>query len=345
LVHRGIAPRHFGQIVIMYASALLRSPLCLLERVRIARRVSQATFDPPPVIIIGHWRSGTTHLHNLMSRDPAFFYPTIADSIRPFDFFPGPVEKIWRRILLRLIPSQRPMDGMLLRADLPQEDELALAVMGAPSFLNCFFFPGEMHEIFRREVLLDDPPQGLADFFESLRYYLAKLAVLNPGRRLLLKNPSHSARISKLRALFPGAKFVHIHRDPLEVLRSTRKLYRIVLPMMALQAYDEAAVERHLVSAYSLLMDRLVAGAAGLPPNDFAEIRYTDLVRDPLATLKATYDRIGLDGFVRARPAIADFARAQNHQSAETTASDRAFVDAHSERLAPYRERLGYLDR
>jgi hypothetical protein len=329
----------------MIASALLRSPFCLLERIRIARRVSEASFDPPPVIIIGHWRSGTTHLHNLMSRDPALFYPTIADSIRPFDFFPGPIEKIWRAILFRLIPSHRPMDGMLLRADLPQEDELALAVMGAPSFLNCFFFPGEMQEIFRREVLLDDPPTSLADLSESLRYYLAKLAVLNPGRRLLLKNPSHSARIAQLRALFPGAKFIHIHRDPLDVLRSTRKLYRVVLPMMALQAYEEAAVERHVISAYALLMERLFAGTAGLSSNDFAEMRYGDLVRDPLATLKATYDRIGLDGFERARPAIADFARTQEYEPAEPRSSDCAFVDAIAERLAPYRERLGYLDR
>src|SRR5205807_1460630 len=110
------------------------------------------------------------------------------------------------------------------------------------------------------------------------------------GQRLLLKNPAHSARLSRLRALFPGAKFIHIHRDPLDVVQSTRKLYRTVLPLLALQSYDLDAVEAHIIAFYRQLMDRLFAGLADLPAGDVAEVRYADLTRDPLATLQSLYD-------------------------------------------------------
>jgi hypothetical protein len=57
-------------------------------------------------------RSGTTLLHNLLSQDPAFCFPTIVDALRPYDFYPNPFEFISRRILLRCLPPTRPMDDI-----------------------------------------------------------------------------------------------------------------------------------------------------------------------------------------------------------------------------------------
>src|SRR3954468_3369258 len=142
--HGGVSPRSYLQLAILFASALLREPGCIAEAVRVRRRVKTVSFDPPPVFIVGHWRSGTTFLHNLLSRDPAFCFPTIVDALRPYDFYPNPFEFISRLILLRCLPPTRPMDDMRLDPGLPQEEELALATMGAPSFFNCLYFPREM---------------------------------------------------------------------------------------------------------------------------------------------------------------------------------------------------------
>jgi hypothetical protein len=343
LTHGGFAPRYSWQVALMIASALVRSPVCMIETLRVASRVAKVSFDPAPVIIIGHWRSGTTYLHNLMSRDDAFCFPTIMDAMRPFDFYPGPIEALSRAIMLRLIPAKRPMDDIPMQPDLPQEDELALGTMGAPSFLNCFYFPRTMHKIFLREVLFDSAaPDLVARWQGSLRLYLAKLAALHRGQRLLLKNPAHSARLPRLRVLFPGAKFIHIHRDPLDVVQSTRKLYRSVLPLLALQSYDLDAVEGHIIDFYEKLMDRLFAGLADLPADNVAEVRYADLTRDPLAALQALYDRLGLHDFEHTRAAISDFLQANRHAAMAPAERDRAFAQAHAERLAPYRKRLGY---
>src|SRR5712675_159543 len=110
--------------------------------------------------------------------------------------------------------------------------------MGAPSFFNSFYFPKQMSKVFADEVLFASEGDSSRLWCQALTYYLAKLAALNPGRQLLLKNPAHSARIPLLLRLFPGAKFVHIHRDPVAVFHSTRRLYHHMLALLALQDYQ-----------------------------------------------------------------------------------------------------------
>ena len=341
--HGGFARRYSAQVAFMFLGGVLRWPFCFAERLRTDRRAAAAAFDPPPVFIIGHWRSGTTHLHNLLSRDEAFCFPTILDALRPYEFYPSPFEFISRALLLRSLPATRPMDDLPLQALLPQEDEIALAAMGAPSFFNCLYFPGMMGEIFTREVLFQNPHPGAVEHWAtSLRYYLGKLAALHPDRRLLLKNPAHSARIAQLRALFPGAKFIHIHRDPIEVVQSTRKLYRSLLPLVALQNYDPIAVDRHIAWAYPALMGRLLAGVADLPAADLAQVKHAELARNPVGVLENVYSRLALPGFDRARSAIADYARDHGRESSSTMTADPDRSAADAERLAPFRARLGY---
>jgi omega-hydroxy-beta-dihydromenaquinone-9 sulfotransferase len=327
----------------MFASAVLRWPLCFAEECWVAWRLAARSFEAAPIFIVGHWRSGTTFLHNLMSRDHAFCFPTIVDALRPYDFYPGPFEFITRKILLLSLPSIRPMDDVPLRVDLPQEDEIALACMGAPSFFNCFYFPSMMTEIFAAEVLLDGVSADDEKLWRtSLYYYLAKVAARSPGRRLLLKNPAHSARIAKLRALFPDAKFIHIHRDPLEVVASTRKTYRRMLPVLALQRYDLAAVDEHIIWSYGRLMDRLSESLAKLPSGDFAQVRYADLASNPIATVAQVYERLGLKGFQLAEVAISEFAHSYPHTARPPEISDQQFAARNADRLDRFRRLLGY---
>jgi hypothetical protein len=124
----------------MFAGTMLRWPFCLAESQRLKGR--RLTIAPPPVFIIGHWRSGTTFLHNLMSRDQAFCFPTISDALRPYDFLPSPFEPISRSILMRSLPAARPMDDLPLQPNLPQEDEIAMATMGAALVLQLLLLSG-----------------------------------------------------------------------------------------------------------------------------------------------------------------------------------------------------------
>jgi omega-hydroxy-beta-dihydromenaquinone-9 sulfotransferase len=315
LSRRGaLSPYSYVQIAIILAGAVLRWPGCTIEALRVARRVEAVSFDPPPVFIVGHWRSGTTLLHNLMSRDPRFCFPTIVDVLRPYDFYPNPFDFITRRIVLRFIPRTRPMDDVPIDPESPQEEELALATMGAPSFFNCIYFPREMSSVFAKEVLFaGGNEETLRLWRDALRYYLAKLAALNPGRRLLLKNPAHSARIPLLLALFPRAKFIHIHRDPSAVFHSMRNFYGRMLPILALQDYRPADIDGHILWAYPKLMNQLLASLATLPQGDAIVVRYDELVADPANTLKRIYRDLNLGDFERVKYAMEAYAQEHLH--------------------------------
>jgi omega-hydroxy-beta-dihydromenaquinone-9 sulfotransferase len=340
--HGGVSAKYCPQLLLLAACVLLRLPGCAAERLRVARRVRRASFDPPPVIIVGHWRSGTTFLHNLMSRDPRFCHPTILDALRPYDFYPNPFEFISRRVLLRFVPPMRPMDDMRVDPDLPQEDELALATMGAPSFLNCFYFPARTREVFAQEVLFEGADERILNAWrQALSYYLAKLAALHPGRQLLLKNPAHSARIPHLRAMFPGAKFIHIHRDPAEVFQSTRKLYRSMLAVSALQDYRSVDIDEHILWSYPALMTRLLDALDDLPDGTAIALQYDELVADPVKTVNRIYRELNLGNFELVRPAIAAYAT-DHRRTATPQNIDPQTASRLASRWDAVRKRLGY---
>jgi omega-hydroxy-beta-dihydromenaquinone-9 sulfotransferase len=341
--HGGFAPRYAPQIALAFLASVMQSASFALESAWVAPRVKHVVFDPPPIFIVGHWRSGTTYLHNLMSRDPRFIFPTVLDTLRPDLFFPGILEGITRRLLVATLPPTRPMDDVPIRCDLPQEEEWALAIMGVESFVNCFFFPRHRTAIFAREVLFEGwTPEPLQVWDDRLRCYLAKLILRAPQRRLLLKNPAHSARILHLRELFPGAKFIHIHRDPLAVIKSTIKMHRRMIARVALQNDDANATESFALWAYPQVMDRLLDGLAALPTEDVTELRYDDLLRDPVLAVKSIYSALEVGEFAQAHPqieaSVAEFKAVLPDAQIGDAATDARILHV----VAPYMARLGY---
>jgi hypothetical protein len=67
------------------AASLANSPTAWLEERLYGRRI-QAVQVPPPLFILGHYRSGTTHLHNLLALDRQFGYPTLLQTLYPHTF-------------------------------------------------------------------------------------------------------------------------------------------------------------------------------------------------------------------------------------------------------------------
>lgn len=174
-----------------------------------------------PVFILGHPRTGTTHLHNLLCKDDRFAYATTFAVGFPSSF----LNTAWLAPYLGLliIDDTRPMDNMALAWNSPQEDELAVNQLsaGASAYMPLMFMRRE--RLFRRYYSMKDAAAGeLERWRDAFLYFCKKLQLSSGGtrKRLLLKSPVHTARVNLFHAMFPKATFIFIHRHPYEVFQS-----------------------------------------------------------------------------------------------------------------------------
>jgi hypothetical protein len=330
--------RHLHRLLLAAGAAAIRLPADAVEAAR-ARHLPN--LDPPPVFILGHWRSGTTHLYNLLSRSPDFVsVPPLAVGL-PWTFMG--LGGFWRRRLEECLPEDRLIDTMPVHPDSPQEDELALANMQPLSWFHGLFFPRRMARGFARGLFLDDcTPDERERWLARLSLFLRKVQAGRPGLPLLVKNPAHSARVAALRRLWPDARFIHIHRDPVAVYQSTRRMLRTILRELALQDWSEDEVDALVLDTYPKLMGRLAADTADLPPQRLVELRFADFERAPLAQAERLYRQLGLDGFERARPAFERYLAEVAGWSRTDWAADPATLALLDRRWGPQAARWGY---
>ncbi len=119
--------------------------------------------------------------------------------------------------------------------------------------------------------------------------------VSGADKRLLVKSPANSFRIPRLSALFPGATFIRLVREPCAVFASTLRLWQSMWERYALAAplAQEVLIERILETRLTLER-RLQSALRTLPADRVATVRYEDLVADPCHTIELLYERLAL---------------------------------------------------
>jgi hypothetical protein len=270
-----------------------------LDRVRIRHA---------PVFIIGHWRTGTTLLHELLILDENHTFPNTYQCLEPNHFLL--TEGLVKRYLGFLMPERRPMDNMAAGWDRPQEDEFALCMMGQPSPYLSIAFPNRPpmdQDAYSPE---DMKPRRREAWKRAFLGYLKKLT-FKDSRRLVLKSPTHTCRIRTLLELFPDARFVHIVRNPYVVFPSTVNLWKSLHLTHGLQKPTEAGLEEQVFRTFSMMYEKLEEGRALVGPSRFYEVRYEDLTADPLGKMQEMYDQLGLGEFAKARPRVEAYLAAQ----------------------------------
>ncbi len=286
------------RLAAFFGAALARLPLSLAERIHVWLHDDPLEKRPAPEFILGHWRSGTTHLFNLMSRDPRFAWPDPIATGLPWDFLL--LGRALRPLLKRALPESRLIDNVAVNPDSPQEDEIALASMQTLSYYHALYFPNSLEVKFERGAFPDESrvsDKALGRRARRLQHYSKKLLLNMPGDTLLVKNPIHTGQVAWIRSIWPNARFIHIHRNPYVVFESTRNFYRKLLPAYALQPYDVEAAEPLILDAYPRMLERLYADTGDLPAQQFIEITYDELDAQPLACLARIYEQLGLADF------------------------------------------------
>src|SRR6185295_18510872 len=140
--------RYSPKWILSFLIMLFSSPFRWWETVRWKRRIEAVKLHKPPVFILGHWRSGTTYLHNLLCCDSNAAYFTTYHGVFPNVLFSG--KWLFKNFMRISMPRKRAVDGVQLSADFPQEEEFALANVNPNSFYNWWYFPMFTQDYYKR---------------------------------------------------------------------------------------------------------------------------------------------------------------------------------------------------
>lgn len=228
-----------------------------------------------PMLIVGPWRSGTTVMHELLTAATGCTAPLTWQCMNACAFQLG-APRASKAALAR------PMDGLEIRPDSPQEDEFALLALGVPSAYRAFWMPhriGELHDTLSPAYWLADP-HWLAVWEGFLR------GVLHSGgaaaqQPLILKSPNHTYRLPAILRRFPGARWVWMARDAGDVLASNRKMWRAMFAAHGLTPADNVALEAFLAAALQGAAQTLDWCHEHVPPTQWCVVRHDALLAAP----------------------------------------------------------------
>jgi hypothetical protein len=325
--------------LIVTAASLVNSFLWAVQAVFFGRRIARTEIEHDPIFVIGHWRTGTTLVHELLALDPRHTYPDTYACFNPNHF----LVSAWllRPCLAFLLPARRPMDNMAAGWDHPQEDEFALCNMGVRSPYLTLAFPNRPPQDREYLDLEELSPQALARWQRALVWFLKCLTVRDP-KRIVLKSPPHTCRIKLLLELFPHARFVHLVRDPYVVYPSTIHLWKRLCRTQGLQIPKFRYLEEHVFDTLSRMYEVFERDRPLIADSRFCEVRYEELVRDPIEQMRMIYERLELGEFEEVLPALQEYLERQaDYQTNryELTEETRAEI---GRRWASYIQQYGY---
>lgn len=297
-----IAPRRIPMaLVITVLAGLVNSPMAAVQSLLFGRRIRRTRIEPDPIFVIGHWRTGTTFLHELLVADPRHASPTSYQCFAPAHFL---VTRRWLgEIAAWLAPRHRPQDDMPFSMESPQEDEFALCNLGAPSPYLTIAFPNHPPQ-YQEYLDLKGVPQRDRERWKRTLYRFLQSVAFATGKRLVLKSPAHIGRIRTLLEIFPNAKFVHIYREPLTVFASTMNLWRRFYRDQGLQRPTYEGLEDHVLATFNRLYQAFERDRHLLRRDQLAEVRFETLVIRPIEELERIYAELDLGDFAVARPAV-----------------------------------------
>jgi hypothetical protein len=293
-----------GRITVRELVVSLLENLLLLEAQRSASPAVEREPVADPVFIIGLPRTGTTHLHGLVSRDPAtrapltweVMYPAArgetATEIAPFR----------ARTKQRLDWANRLAPEFVrihpIGADLPQE----CIAIHAQIFMGIQFHT--THNVPSYEDWFERDSQDLA--YDFHRRLLQHLQVSRPGKRWVLKAPGHLFSLGALLRRYPNAKIVQTHRDPLRAMASMASHATVLR-----RAFSDSAEPRRIAAdwtdRWARALDDFLAVRDRFPAEQFLDVSYEAIEQTPFEAVERVYDFLGWPVTAEARASMSRF--------------------------------------
>jgi LPS sulfotransferase NodH len=264
-----------------------------------------------PVFVVSPPRSGTTLLYSLLAADRRFFAPKLYETLLPSVSMLWLAERIGGLCVRRLggrlarrfdrweterFASSDPIHRVRHR-EIEEDTLLFDRHLACPSSLRVV----PRGEELARLVLLDEyPAEVRAAVMEAYYRALQRLLYRVPGRTYLVKNVHSAGRIGSLLERFPDARFVHIVRSPYDVIPSAVRLFRVSnylgvtephRPTMPLDHACWHVFAEQAIDAYQ----RLLHWEQEVPASQWITLRFSALVRDPLAAVREIYEHFDIE--------------------------------------------------
>lgn len=261
-----------------------------------------------PMVIAGLPRSGTSILFELLSQDPDVGVPLMWEALQPC---PPPEaatyttdSRIARADHLftqwnRVAPEFASMHEM--RGDIPAECGLLMA----GTFISDHI--AALHQTHSYAAWCAD-----ADYLPVYRYHKTVLQILqwkNPRKRWLLKAPEHQVHLDTLLEVYPDARIVQTHRDPIKCMASATSLMGTLYHMRSdqdfnAQLFDNIIMGEATARRLEHVIEQREQGI--VPAVNIADSRYQDLMNDPLSCIERIYAHFGMSLAANARQRMQD---------------------------------------
>ncbi len=340
LKERHVRAAAIPQIAAALGMALLTGLPTLLEYLLCRGRIKKEQVKEP-VFILGHWRTGTTLLQYLLSQDEHFggFDPVFNFA---FNYY-YVLGWLFRPLVKGSLSEKRPQDNMRLSLDLPLEEYMAFAKIEADSLYPVNYFPLSFERYMNNSYWQDLPPKKAKRLERKYMDLLKKCSLHDRHKRLLLKSPDNTGRVSVLCRMFPDAKFIHIYRNPYTVIRSTVHLYEKVCDLWTLQPMpSREELEDWVIDNFKRMYEEYFRVAGRLPADTLYEVCFEAFEKSPLPYLKEAYEKLSLGDYEAAEPGFRKYLDEEKNYQKNTYDYPESLKRKVEERLGFYFQHYGY---
>ncbi len=335
-----ILPKYYFNIFLTTLIVVINIPFQLWEKLLFALKLKKTSFQKPPLFILGHWRSGTTLLHNMLCTDPEASFVTTYQGVFPNNLASKAVFKTFMR---KFMPNKRPSDNMRLDVDMPQEDEFAFCSTYHNAFYNFFYFPRNYQNFYKKSIRFEEMNTAEKErWYRAYDKLLKKAYVNKKGKRLIVKNPSNTARIKQLLKLYPDAKFLYIYRNPITVYLSTQRFFHSLLPTISLDGASADFVDEMIFDLYKMLMGDYQKQVSLIPKANLMELRFEDFEKEPVRHLEIIYKDLLQEDFGRVKNIFTKHFEANKDYHKNSYKVKRELIEKIKTEFGFYMELYGY---
>jgi hypothetical protein len=292
-----------GRITVRELLVSLLDNLLRMEAERSANPSIEQQRIAAPVFIIGLPRTGTTHLHGLISEDPDNRAPLTWEVMYPAATrAPADVAHARAQAGTRLDWANRLAPEFMsihpIAPDLPQE---CIAIT-AQVFMSIQFHT--THDVPSYQDWFEETSQDLG--FDFHHRFLQHIQAKSSGSRWVLKAPGHLFALEGLLKRYPDARIVHTHRDPLRVMASMAS-HATVLRRAFSDHAEPKSIAADWADRWARALDKFLAVRDRAPANQFLDVRFESIESDPVGTVERVYDFLGWRLTATARDAMNRF--------------------------------------